>query len=43
MSVGLTLHISYGRYTALFCNGTATIYRLYRLIYGKRAIFSSPE
>ena len=39
MSVGLTLHILFGRFTVLFCNGAAT---KYRLIYGKRATLSRP-
>ena len=39
MSVGLTLYISFGRFTVLFYYGTAT---KYRFIYGKRAILLSP-
>ena len=40
VSVGLTLFISFGRFTVLFYNGTAT---KYRFIYGKRVILLSPE
>lgn len=40
MSLGLTLSISFGRFTALFCNGAAI---RYRFIYGKKAIFPSGE
>ena len=40
MTVGLTLHISFGRFIVLSFNGTAT---KYRFIYGKRGIHPSPE
>ena len=40
MSVGFTLYISFGKFTALFCNGIAT---KYRFTYAKKAILSSPE
>ena len=40
MNIGLTLYISFGRFTVLFYNGAAT---KYRFIYGKRVILLSPE
>ena len=39
MNIGLTLYISFDRFTVIFYNGTATN----KFIYGKRVILLSPE